>query len=421
MEQPSTAVETRQSWQVLAAVSVTMAFSFLGVIIALLPAITTLVEKDTGWSRTAITGAMAVTVGVSALASPWFGTMIDRIGARRVIIFSQVGVAIGALAIGLGGDSLAVYYGAFAVAAFAAAGLTPTSYMKILSQWFDRRRGLALGLAALGGALLSIALPVLAAQVAVDYGWRVNFLGLAACSLLIALPLQIMFVRERPGHGAAQSGLAHVGFFKTMGEIWKAQPILKWLILIFFLLGAGQTTLIFSLAPMMTDRGMSPVEAASVQSLVGISTVVGKVLGGWLYDHFRSARPLLMGLLAAVIGGVGLALDATGPAAYACALLLGLGAGVESDAPPYLVSRYFKLSEFGKISASITTIAVLALAVGPVGGSILRDVTGGYVATCLAAAGVLLVTALLVMRLPPFPKSEPDVRPADAVAAASAA
>ncbi len=405
MQASPTITETRQSWVVLAAVSVAWSFSLLGLISSLLPPITTLVEKDTGWSRTAITGALAVTVLTAALASPWFGTMIDRYGARRIIIASQLGMALGLLVIGLVGDhSLAVYYAGFAAAAFATTGLTPTSYMKILSQWFDKRRGMAMAIAALGGAVLSIVLPVASAQVATQFGWQMNFLALAAGSLLIALPLQVMFVKERPDlQTVARAPTEQHGFFQTLSQVWRAQPVLKWLILIFFLMGLGQITLIFALAPMLTDRGMTPVEAASVQSMLGISMIFGKVIGGWLYDHFRSAWPMMIGLIGAAIGGLGLAMDVTGPAAFAFALLLGLGAGAESEAPPYMVSRYFPLADFGKIAASITTIAVLALAIGPMIGSVLRDLTGDYFATCLTAAGIMLGTALLVLRLPPFP------------------
>lgn len=396
------ASETQRSWIVLSAVSLAWSFSLLTVMVALLPAITTFIVDDTGWSRTQVTGAMVMMVIAGALMSPGIGAVMDRRGARIVIISGQVVVIAALLALAFFGQNFVAYYVCFAVAGLATAALTPTTYMRVISQWFDERRGMAMGIAAFGSSLLAIALPLVGVAIATQYGWKANFVVLAIASIVLALPAQVLFIRDR----APPSPRPRVGenLIKAIVTLWSQEPLVRTLTATFLLIGIGQTAILFALPPMLTDRGMTPEAAAGAQAVAGISTIFGKLAGGYLFDRFRSARPVMIGLAFAVAGMLGLAAGAIGPAAYVCALLIGLSAGIENDAPPYLVSRYFDITVFGKVAATITTLAISALAIGPVGGSALRDLSGSYTATCLAAVGVLLIAGWLTLRLPGFPR-----------------
>ncbi len=402
--------ETRQSWMVLGAVSVAWSFALLTVAISLLPAITTFIEHDTGWSRTQVSGAMGALVVSAALISPWVGAKMDQIGAHKVIIAGQSITIAALLALAIAGNQIIVYYAAFALAGLAAAALTPTTYMRVISQWFDKRRGIAMGLAAFGGSLLAIALPLAGVAISQEYGWQANFMALAIVSLAIALPAQIFFIKDRDTQRLAARPHSD-GLIKTMRNLWSEKPLIQSLIANFFLVGLGQVTILFAIPPMLTDRGMSPEAAAGAQAVAGIATLFGKLAGGFLFDYFRSAKPIIIGLSFSIVGIMGFAAGAVGPFAYICAFLVGLSAGIENDAPPYLVSRYFGIEHFGKIAATITTISILALAIGPVGGAGLKELTGHYTATCLAAIGVLVWAIWLTLKLPAFPRPHETLDP----------
>ena len=396
--------ETRESWVVLSAVAVAWSFSLFTVVVSLLPAISMFIEHDTGWPRTLVTGAMGTMVLAGAVMSPWIGAMIDRHGARPVIIWGQI-VVIAALAvIALAGHVLALFYGGFLVAGLATAALTPTTYMRVISQWFDRRRGAAMGIAAFGSSLLAIALPLVGVFIARTYGWQANFLVLAAASIALALPAQIVFIRDRTP--PAPQARAKVNLVGEIARLWSSEPLIRALVLNFLLVGIGQTAVLFAIPPMLTDRGMSAEAAAGAQAVAGLATIFGKLAGGWMFDRFRTATPVTIGLTFSIIGILGFAAGATGPFAYGCAFLVGLSAGIENDGPPYLVSRYFDIAVFGKIAATITTLSVLALAIGPAGGSALRDLTGSYTATCIGSVAILAFAIWLTARLPAFPKPD---------------
>lgn len=396
-------IETPRSWLILAAVAVASSFSLLTVMAALLPAITVYIEQDTGWTRTVVTGAVAMTVIAGAGLAPYIGAAMDRHGARIVILVGQSIVIIALGFLGLFGDNILVYYVGFFVAGLATSALTPTTYMRVISQWFDGKRGLAMGLSALGSSLAAVAMPVVGAAISEQFGWQTNFVALAIGSLFIAIPVQWFLIHDRP-LSARSAAPEQASFLRAILNLWKANPIISRLTQTFFFISLGQTAILFAIAPMMTDRGMTAEQAATVQATAGLATIFGKIIGGFLFDYFRSAKPIIIVLVCAITGTAGFALGAQGPGAYVCALLLGLSAGIENDAPPYLVSRYFDLADFGKIAASITTIAITALAVGPVFGSALRDLTGDYLLTCIMAMLVMSWGGLLTCRLPSFPK-----------------
>jgi MFS family permease len=395
--------ETRQSWMILIAVTVAWSFSMLSLVLSLLPAITTFIEKDTGWSRTAVTGAMAMLVIAAALVSPWIGAVMDRRGARIVILWGQIIGIIMLAILGFAGHMMAVYYIGFAIAGAASAALTPTTYMRVISQWFDRRRGMAMGISALGSSFLAMALPLVAVQIATTQGWQMTFFVVAGGSLLLALPAQIFIIRDRypPTPTVQRRG----NMLRDTVRLWSTEPLVRSLIANFLLVGIAQTSVFFAIPALLIDRGMTPMAAAGAQMAGGAASLFGKLAGGFLLDYFKSAKPVMIGLAFAFIGILGFALGATGPTAYICAILMGLSLGIENDAPPYLVSRYFDIEIFGKVAGAITMVAILGLAIGPLGGSALRDMTGDYTATCFAALAILLFAAWLTSRLPVFPKS----------------
>ncbi len=405
------AIETRQSWIVLLAVAASGAFGLLSLLPAMLPALTTFIEADTGWSRTLVTSAVSLTVIGGALMAPWIGDMVDRHGARPILIGGQTIVIVAMALVGLLGNSLAAYFIGFIIAGFGTAALTPTVFMRVIAQWFDQRRGLAMGLSTLGASAVTIALPIISVKIAQAYGWHFNFLLIAGFSALVALPATLIFVHDRPVAGAATATATAVRaadrphFLKAIWRLWRTEKLIGTLTMSCFLIGVGVTAIVFAIAPMMVDRGMTPAQAAAVQATAGLATIFGKVFGGMLFDYFQSARPLLFGISLTILGIIGFALGAVGPAAYACSFLIGFSGGVENDAPPYLVSRYFAVTDFGKIAASITTLSITALAFGPLIGSVLRDLTGNYTATCIAAATILLLAAYVNTRLPAFTRA----------------
>jgi len=366
--------------------------------------------------RTAL--ALSLTNFAVAISAPLMGRLSDRFGVRRIVLGAILGSVAAVIAISGARPPLWHLYLAFALAGLAGAGAGPVTYRRVVVNWFDRRRGLALGLASLGLGLGAFVMP-LAAQALIDRsGWRRAYLTLAVLALAIVFPLVAFFFKERPAElglrpdGAsgpeiippapiAPAGASFAAAVRT-GTFWQ-------LCFIFGAVAACVVGTSLHLVAMLTDRGLTPAHAALIASLFGLATLVGRVVTGGLIDRVFAPR-----VMALFFGGAALGLlifwqGAGGRAPEVGALLLGLGVGAETDVMPYLVSRYFGLRAMGAIFGSAFSAHVLGVAAG---GYLLGagfDAAGSY-RLPLGAVGLMLLVIAATLGLRPY--AGPASRPA---------
>jgi MFS family permease len=111
---------------------------------------------------------------------------------------------------------------------------------------------------------------------------------------------------------------------------------------------------------------------------------------------------LLAGVIPAMTGIAMLGFVTDPYLVYLAAVLIGLGSGIENDAIPYLVSRYFPQEHFAKLSAAVQSTSAFALALGPGIAAATHDLTGDYTMACMISAGLLGFVCILVFTLPGF-------------------
>jgi MFS family permease len=354
--------------------------------------------REFGWSRTAISAAVSIMMLSTAVCMPFAGKAIDRLGARRVLVPSVI-----LLALCMVGLSVARTYWQFMACYVAmgtiAVGTNSTAYMRIITGWFDHRRGLAIGIAGSGTGLGFAYVPVLTQALVDAGGWRAGYLGLGALLIVGTLPLVFFALREAPVHDAphdqpdAQRGVEG----DTMGEairkvdFWVLGGI--FVVLAFVLYG-----LIPHLVPLLQDRGLSPQEAAGVASLFGVAAFGGRLLIGFMIDQFDARRIALLFFTLSAVGLALLALPLPLWAFLPAALLLGGSLGAEVDMLAYLTSRYFGLRCFAQIFSTLFAAVMVAMGLGPLAFGFVFDLTGSYtvilgigVPTCLLAAGLVML------------------------------
>jgi MFS family permease len=397
--------DTGKAWWVAAGCALASTFGLMPLLVGALPTLAVEIERDTGWARGAILGAIGVVVLMGAFLGPYFGKLVDQQGARRWIMISQLGSGLGLIGMSFVGSSLGAFYAMICFAGAMAVGASPVSYSKVLVPWFDKKRGIALGLSAVGVGISAIGLPLITAVIAEGQGWQNTLALYGLCSILLAIPIQWFLIRDFPQSAAPGETIyadPGEGFVKAFKETWRDYPHFKIIILLFVIMGMAHAGIVLNMVPMQEDNGMSKAMAAGTQSALGIALIFGRLIGGILLDKFNSAKPLLAGVIPALTGIAMLAFVTDVYLVYLAAILIGLGSGIENDAIPYLVSRYFPQEHFAKLSAAVQSTSAFALALGPGIAAATHDATGDYKLACLISAGLLGVVCLLVLTLPGF-------------------
>lgn len=396
-------------WTIVAVAVLGIACSFSVLVLTMTSIFAAPLIAEFGWSSSQIFFGSGIAGMCGVLSAPFIGALSDRWGVRRVLGLSfAIEVAILAsykfLNANVGG-----YYLRYALLALLCMGTTQVVFSRIISAWFNKRLGLALGIAlagvGVGGAFWSILI-----QRLIDlYGWRSAYVGMAALIGCITLPVVVLLVRDTPlskgqNIDGAASGAAHdrtlaqTHLGMTLREAASTQQY--WLMIaVFMLVGTGLQSVQAHLVPLLTSRGNSAQLAAAVQASLSLAVIAGRVSSGWLLDRLFAPRVAQVFLIAPIIGISALTLGVSGSPAFAAAMCIGLAVGGESDVIAYLVRRYFGLKQYSRIYGSFFSAYGTASAMGPSATAWLRDhVRGGYGVILWLHVALLIAAILLLFR-----------------------
>lgn len=397
---PSSArVEMRHSWS-------TLLGAFLGVAggITALPYYTQGVfvpplTGEFGWSREQMSLVTLAGGIVLAVLSPFVGLVVDRVGVRVPLAFSFAAMVIGYFALSMTGTF--VHFFLLQLMIFTAGSFSgPVAFTRVVNQRFDAMRGLALGITLAGAGAMAVLAPPFIAQIIDGAGWRAAYRAIAIVMIAAAsLALLLLW----PAAGVIK---AHPSRTSVEADDKGANSVLFWRLLVtFVLLALGVGGFAFHMVPLLTDAGVLLTRAAEIQSLIGLSVLVGRLGSGFLMDRFFAPRVAALIMILAALGVVGLAV--LGPvAAAACALLIGFALGTEGDVIGYLTARYFGLKHYGRLYGVLYGVFALGLGLSPVLISRMQGTFGSYQVALWASCGVLTVGALSMVTLPRFRSNE---------------
>jgi MFS family permease len=370
-------------------------------------------RAEFGWRASDVYLATALVTGISALLAPLVGTLVDRVGARRVILGSFAAVVAVLASFYFQNGSLPGFFLRFIVLGALGVGTTHVAFARVISMWFDRRRGLALGLALTGVGVGGVLWPLFCQKLILLAGWRLAYVGQALVIGLVVLPLLAIVIRDTPQSigldpdgGAEDSdpgdSAARAQAGASLREAVRGSRY--WLLIVtFFLMGLALQSIMLHLVPMLLARGIAPMRAAFAQSLIFGALVFGRLASGFLIDRYFAPRVAIAFLVAPLIGIVMLAAGAGGDAAFVAAVLVGLAAGGEVDVLAYLAGRYYGLKHYSAIYGGFYGLYTFG---GGFGGPLtarLAEGPAGYAPALWLNAGLLVVAALLLTRLGPFP------------------
>ena len=376
-------------------------FSIVGFALYGLPFFYDFMVRDFGWTRAQVTSGNAYS---KLVVGPIFGFIagwiVDRFGPRRLML---VGILMAGLAlVGLGTIStLGMFYFFYLFNALGYVCGGPLPNQVLLSRWFDKARGKAMGIAYLGIGIGGAIVPLLANRLTQSLGWRNALMTLGVLMVLIAFPTAF-FVREGP---AARSKSGPAGQV-PVGWVFRSGA--------FYLLAAGSMCSIGAVGGTMQnlklflslDQQLPQGEIASVLSLILVSSIAGRLLMGWLADRLPKKYVMLL-IYSIVACAIPLLFYASSPVLlYVFALVFGIGLGGDYMIIPLMAADIFGVRVLGRLMGVVLTADGVAEALAPMLVATIRDRTSSYAAgftvlICLAVVGAVAVSFLPKKGNPP--------------------
>lgn len=373
-------------------------------------------QADFGWGRGEIMAAFTILFLVSGVASPFIGKVVDRYGARRVISIGAAIVGLGFILLSVMG-SLWHFYVVYAVigVGITAIGQVPAS--AVVSNWFEKRRGLAIGIMSTGIGIGGFALaPLTGGYLIPSFGWRISYRVLAMLTWLLIIPLALLVMKTKPadmglypdGRQGPDAMAVTEASSSTTKELTLRMALATsafWLISISFLLNQfSQIGLIQSQVPHLEDIGFPVVTAAAALGFVGLASAVGKFSFGWLCDRIPAKYACSIGLGFMLTGLIiFMNIKPTSPVTmvWLSALATGLGAGSWLPTMSMLISTNFGLVAYGTIFGVVSLFQNLGMAVGPLMAGYIYDTMNSYqlaFVIFLVLFGVAILAMLAVRR-----------------------
>lgn len=383
------------------------------------------IASEFNWSRAATSGAFSVSNLEGGFVGPLIGWAIDRLGPKRVILFGVLLSALGFAALSRI-DSLLGFYLTYVLliglGAYAC-GLAPN--MAVAARWFERKRGMAMGLMAVGPALGGFIMTQVVAWLILLYGWRVATPVIGAGMLAFGIPLWMIVRNHGPEHygllpdGEERAAPQPTNPLPTLGEEAKAVPTdfsalealrtrAFWLLVLVLLLSGGASSgLSVHAAVLLNDKGV-PMQAAALG--IGILTITGapgRLAMPWLGDWLDLRLVFSLCLAISAVGLFGMVAVSDPAMVYLSLALFGFGSGGTMPLRPTIIASYYGGRSFATIHGWGSSFAQVGSMVGPLFLGWVFDVSGSY-NVALAIYGVASAASaalILLARRPAHPES----------------
>jgi MFS family permease len=357
-------------------------------------------EFHTG--RAGISLALTIHNFVAAFLATWIGGLTDRFGARKVVLPGMCILGLILLSAQTIGSKIWQLYIFYAMLGAVSSATTSVPYGVIVSRWFDRRRGLALGFTQAGLGAGAILLPVLAQLLIARYGWRSAFAISGGAALTIPMPILALFLKEAPERiGALVDSASGQVEGLDWSEIRKTRTF--WIMIASFVLaGASVQACIIHIAQLLSDRGATPELATLAVSTAGLAMLAGRAGTGYFLDRYFGPHVAMTVFAIAAVGMMLLAAGFADGLALLGVFAVGLAFGAELDVIAYLISRYFGLRALGTAFGVAFGSFVLAAGIGPFLMGFAFDRTGSYGAPLAGFSIATILAALLAGRLGPY-------------------
>lgn len=392
-------------WNTLAAASLGMGFSQASLTVGTFGLFILPLTSEFQWSRTEVSLGLTLSTLSLALATPFIGAVVDKIGPVRVLVTSALLLACAFIALSIQTGSLVHFYALCMTAAVAGAGTNAVVHTAIVAARYRDRLGLALGLALAGVGIVSTVLPPAVQWLMSQTNWRGGYLALAILSCAIGGAVARHYSQVMRQDVPQQiDSVPPVNFAQpaSFGQLMRDRNFLT-LTALFITVSAGFTATNIHLVPILMERDMPAQSAAMFAGLIGVGLVLGRVVAGALMDHFFAPRVALCLFLLTAAGILCLSQNPPPALLVLAAISLGFGTAAEMDLMAFLTARYFNHTNYGKIYGFFYACFMVGAAAGPLFMAHGFDRFDSYELPLVLNVAVLVLASLLTLLLGPYP------------------
>ena len=366
---------------------------------------------DIGWRRAEIMAAFTILLLCMSLMSPFAGRLIDRYGARKVMSLGALLTVTGLVLLSQM-NSLWLYYTGYVVIGIGVTGISQIATTCVISHWFVKRRGMAIGVIAMGMGVSGIIFaPLVGVYLIPNFGLSNAYLSLAVIIVGIIIPLSLFVVRTKPADlGLLPDGMesfetANTDEVKvTSSEGLSLKMALStsafWLLAASYSLNCTHMGVLQSQVPHLSDMGFPIGIAATTMSITASVSTAGTFFFGWLSDKISAKFACVVGLCLIALGILIFTnIEAGSPVwgVWLYAVIIGFGLGSWMPTMSLLTSGTFGLAAYGAIFGMLSLFQGIGAAVSPLLVGYLYDAMGTYYWAFIVVLGMVVLAIPLVL------------------------
>lgn len=377
--------------------------------------------QETGWSRSTVSGLYTAGSLTASTAMLIVGRLLDRFGARVMLIAVGSLFGVGALWMSSVSNPFELYAGFAAMRLLGQGSLTliPTT---LIALWFVRLRGRVMAINSLGAVVSQATFPPLIFFLITAVGWRSAWVFVALIIWGVLLLPAFLLVRRTPesvgllpdGDVAPEEG-AGQGTTRAFSEVnlslHEALRTRTFYLLLFADTSQSliSTALVFHQVSVITSKGLDAALAATIFTVMAPMALLGNFVAGFLTDKLPN-RVVLAGAQGIIGSAMVTALLVSAPwHAIVYGALLGLGGGFFITTNAVIWPNYYGRRHLGSIRGIVTTVMVASAALGPWPFGVLFDLTGSYTSAILVFLALPLACALAALAAPPPRRAFPRI------------
>lgn len=331
------------------------------------------IGKDLGLSSTSIASAYGLATLIAAFMLPYMGKLIDKYGARKTLIVVSIILGISCIFFGAASNFLMLTVG-FGFLRFFGQGSLMLGCANLVSQWFDRKRGFAMSIMALGFGISMAIHPPLSQFMIDEFGWKVAWIFLGISTWIIMVPTLFLLAWNTPESvDLLPDGVNKQNNIKNNNDTIEGLDLSQALreksfyILAAMWFGMAMlvTTLHFYQVTILTSQGITADFAAGLFTVSAIAMVLFMPIIGKLFDNFPTNYVLAIGLIINFISLMSITFATNEYYAFLYAVFFGINNAISMTMFGYIWPRYFGRKHLGSIQGTGQMIGVIGASLGP--------------------------------------------------------